>query len=562
MEDECKGGHNGCMDVSKVLKLECLGLQIPPAETIIEEYCTDGMIDVIASNYLETEGVALDMTLSQGGETTFTRSTTVALTNEKGWDLSTMDETMKGATEETEVIVKDPEISESLEVSGGIEMSAPSGAGLGIEFGYGESFSSSCMNQNTETCEDRDWTPGSTGLSESEKQALLEENPDQAEELQKQWAAKENMCKCVETTSTTSETFEEIHSTTAGQMGMQTDSRETGFEESTTQYHAEDLSFTCPEYSECMLSMWSVTSTCSIPYWGTCTIVFNEQDSNGNNIRKDIEIQRHEKNKFVTYKTAKKHRTYIRNSGKTTDGSECGVWLTPAVDNSEGLHIASHLECPAREIIDDLPHCDCMLERFQDCRTPVHDEDVLTNGDMCQLGNRPTVRDYDSVNACLSSRPQWAAVGSCFNAHVYNVGGYNQEVYLRLYDAIQTPSPTPAPTSSPNCVGDCCWEDVNTDSGGARIPGVAWPAFTDSVEQCAQLCVNTPQCNGFHYYGPQDFAYRHCYLKKDVTSISVRTDGRYRYGGICGAAAPSPGNVRRLVANELESRLLDLQDRN
>merc|ERR1712045_900939 len=133
------------MDVQNVLKLECLGLQIPPADEIVEEYCTDGMIDVIASNYLETEGIALDMTLSKGGETTFTRSTTVAFTNEKGWDLSTMDETMQSTTEETEVVVKDPEVSDSFDVNVGVE-AQKAGTGFGVEVGYGESFSSSCMN--------------------------------------------------------------------------------------------------------------------------------------------------------------------------------------------------------------------------------------------------------------------------------------------------------------------------------------------------------------------------------------------------------------------------------
>lgn len=569
MESECKGGHNGCMDVDKVLKLECKGLQIPPADMIIEEYCTDGMIDVIASNYLETEGIALDMTLSQGGETTFTRSTTVAFTNEKGWDLSSMDETMHSTTEETTVEVKDPEVSDSFGFNVGLE-GEKAGVGFGVEFGYEESFSSSCMNQNTEWCEDRDWKPRST-LSDSQKEAILKENPDQAEELQKQWAKNENACKCVETTTTTSETSEETHSTTAGQMGLQTDARETGFEESTTHYHAEDLSFTCPEYSECMLSMWSVTATCAIPYWGTCTIIFDEKDSNGNNIRKDIEIQAHEKNKFVTHKTARKHKTYIRNSGKTTDGSECGVKITPAVDNSQDLHISSHLACPAREMLDDLPHCDCMLERFQDCSTPVHQDDVLKNGDLCQLGNRvgPSYSGYDTEKACLSSRNQWVEVGSCFNAHIYVVGGYNQEVYNRLYEAIHplTPNPTPAPvpnpTPAPNCVGPCCWEEFNSDSGGQRIPGVAWPAHTNTVEQCAQLCIDTPLCNGFHYYGPQDFAYRDCYLKQAVTAVTPVYDNRNRHGGFCGnAQAPAPGDVRRLLAHELESRLLELQSDN
>merc|ERR1719150_256568 len=230
MESECKGGHNGCMDVKNVLKLECLGLQIPPAEEIIDEYCTDGMIDVIASNYLETEGIALDMTLSKGGETTFTRSTTVAFTNEKGWDLATMDETMQSTTEETVVEVRDPEVSDSFGVNVGVE-AEKAGTGFGIDFGYEESFSSSCMNQNTEWCEDRDWKPRSTP-SDSEKAAILAENPDQAEELEKQWFNNENVCKCVETSSTTSETSEETHSTTAGKMGLQTDARETGFEES------------------------------------------------------------------------------------------------------------------------------------------------------------------------------------------------------------------------------------------------------------------------------------------------------------------------------------------
>jgi len=171
-------------------------------------------------------------------------------------------------------------------------------------------------------------------------------------------------------------------------------------------------------------------------------------DSNGHNIRKDAEIQPHEDNKFLAIKSAKSSHTYVRSELKMTDGQECGVLITPAVDNSQNLEIPSLAKCPAAAVIDKLPHCDCMLDRFKDCATEVHPGDILQIGDMCQLGNRPEVWGYQDDSACLSSQPTWIRIGSCFSAHVYYVAGYNDWVYRNLLEGIQGPLPDPVITVS------------------------------------------------------------------------------------------------------------------
>ena len=66
-----------------------------------------------------------------------------------------------------------------------------------------------------------------------------------------------------------------------------------------------------------------------------------------------------------------------------------------------------------------------------------------------------------------------------------------------------------------------------------------WPYKNiPSVFECAKLCHENQNCDGFHYYGYSDSheskAAGHCYLKSDVTKVSTNlTDQRDRYGGIC-----------------------------
>lgn len=410
MQSECKDGKNGCIDVRNVKRFECLNLEVP---TDFGRYCTDGMIDVLRFSEQSTDGGSLEMTLETGGESTFTRTTQTAFTNEKGWNLEEMDETMTETTTSTEVLVKDPEVSSSASV--GVEA-----FDVGVEASM--SSSTSCMNKNTELCKFTNYSLAPTS------------DP--------------NMCKCTETTTTTSETFSETHASTKGEMEAQSDTQENGFEVSETTYYAESSTWTCPEFSDCVYAQYTVTTTCSIPYWGKCTIVFDEKDSNGHNIRKDVNIPKHEDNKFLAIKSAKSSKTYLRMSGKLTDGKECGIQLTPAVDNRDGVKIRDFGTCPASPDIKKLPHCDCMLGRFKDCVTALHPADILTVGDMCQLGNRPTVWGYHDDSACLSSQPAWVQIGSCSNAHVYYVGGYYDRTYRTLLEGIQGPLPPPVITIS------------------------------------------------------------------------------------------------------------------
>lgn len=406
MEDECKDGRNGCMDVSSVLRFECLDLQVPSMDSILQNYCSDGMIDVLHFSEQSTDGIPIEMSLTTSTENSFTRTSETAFTNENGWNLEEMDETMKETSKSTEVLVKDPEVSSS--TGGGFEV-----AGIGASFEKSDSHS--CMNENTEICRFTNYSLAPTN------------DP--------------NMCKCTETTTTTTETERNTHATTKGEMETQSDTLSNGFVTEVNTYFAETATWTCPEYSECMYAQYTVTTTCSIPYWGKCTIVFDEKDSNGNNISKDLDIDMNDDNKFLLIKSAKKSKTYLRNSGKLTDGKECGIQLTPAVDNSMTAEIREWLACPKSTDIKYLPHCDCMLGRFKDCSTSLHPDDILSVGDMCQLGNRPFVNGYSDDAACLSSQTTWIQVSSCSNAHVYYVGGYHDATYRRLVEGIRGPLP-------------------------------------------------------------------------------------------------------------------------
>lgn len=410
MQSECKNGNNGCIDVNNVKRFECLNLQVPRN---FDQYCSDGMIDVLRFSEQSTDAIPIQMSLTTSSEITYTRKTQTAFTNEKGWNLEEMDETMTSTTTSTEVLVKDPQVSSSS--SGGVKFFE-----IGVE--ASSSSSTSCMNANTETCKNNNYSLSS--------------------------GSDPNMCKCVETTTTTSETFSETHATTKGEMEAQSDTQENAFEVAETSYHAETATWTCPEYTDCFYAQYTVTTTCSIPYWGTCTIVFDEKDSNGHNIRKDIEIKQHEDNKFLAIKSAQSSSTYVRSTLKSTDGRDCGVQITPAVDNTDTLELKQYAKCPEAADIEHLPHCDCMLSRFKDCVTKTHSDDILNIGDRCQLGNRPEEWGYHDDRACLSSQPSWIRIGNCFGGHVYYVGGYNDYVYRHLLEGIRGPLPDPVITVS------------------------------------------------------------------------------------------------------------------
>merc|ERR1719166_518808 len=185
MKSECTNGNNGCIDVHNVKRFECLNLEVP---SNFDQYCSDGMIDVLRFSEQSTDAIPIEMSLTTSSEQTFTRKTQTAFTNENGWNLEEMDETMTSTTTSTEVLVKDPEVSSSQ--SGGVSFFE-----IGVE--ASSSSSSSCMNKNTETCKNFNYSLAPT--------------------------ADPNMCKCVETTTTTSETFSETHSTTKGEMEAQSD---------------------------------------------------------------------------------------------------------------------------------------------------------------------------------------------------------------------------------------------------------------------------------------------------------------------------------------------------
>ena len=78
---------------------------------------------------------------------------------------------------------------------------------------------------------------------------------------------------------------------------------------------------------------------------------------------------------------------------------------------------------------------------------------------------------------------------------------------------------------------DCFWETPNSKSDGNKI------SMTDqisSVDECARICKQTKDCNGFDYHFEGDVNEKECYLKQGVTKISG--DAEYegiKAGGIC-----------------------------
>lgn len=384
----------------QVKSFNCLNLEMPTSDEITSQHCSPGLIDVLAIQTQTTEGVPVSMSLTSSVTNSETRSTQTAFTQEHGWNLEQIDSSMISTTKSTQVTMKDPATSQ--------------GGNFGVEgFEIGFSSSTSCMNANTELC--------------AATHYLLPV-------VESWFGKKDDRCKCKETTTTTSETDQQTHTTNLGQMENQSQSRTDGFEVGKETYESVTRSYQCPEYSECVYSQYTATAICSIPYWGTCTTVFDEFNPAGENIRKTVEIARNDKNKYLITKSAKTSNIYVRSTGKATDGNSCGVQITPAVDNSNKLH-PSKLTCP--KDANSLPNCDCMLTRFKDCQTSTHSDNVLKQGDFCQLGNRPSLSGYDDVGACLQSEPTWRSVNNCFGADIYVVSGYNKTVYGELLKGIR-----------------------------------------------------------------------------------------------------------------------------
>lgn len=384
----------------QVKSFNCLELKMPTSDEILSQYCSPGLIDVLAIQKQSTEGVPVSMSLTSSVTKTEQRSTQTAFTQEHGWNLEQTDSSMISTTKSTQVLMKDPATST------GVNFGAD-----GMELGF--SSSTSCMNENTEICSATHY---------------------QLPRVESWFGKKDDRCKCKETTTTTSTTHQQTYSTKLGVMENQSQSLTNGFVVGTENYESVTRSYECPEYSECVYSQYTSTAICSIPYWGTCTTVFDEKTKTGENIRKTVEITRNDKNKYLITKSAETSNIYVRNTGKKTDGNSCGVQITPAVDNSGKLH-PSKLTCP--KDAKSLPNCDCMLARFKDCQTSTHTDNVLRQGDFCQLSNRPSVSGYDDVGACLQSEPNWRSVDNCFGADIYIVSGYNKTVYEELLKGIQ-----------------------------------------------------------------------------------------------------------------------------
>ena len=91
------------------------------------------------------------------------------------------------------------------------------------------------------------------------------------------------------------------------------------------------------------------------------------------------------------------------------------------------------------------------------------------------------------------------------------------------------------------CKGGCCWQGPSryiVNSGGKAEGISGWPEKHDSVEECAKRCEELPDCQAFHYYGPEDPSpdfngYKDCYLQKFGDIGPQLGDGRDRYAGVC-----------------------------
>lgn len=413
---------DGCCDsglLCTVKSFDCLELKMPSADEIIDEHCSPGMIDVLRTDTQNTvSGSPVEMSLTRSTSETMTRSTETAFTQEHGWNLEKMDSTMHETSSTTSVTTKDPETSQG----------ANFGIGGDKGFNIGGSRSTSCLNENTEKCTGKHW-----GLRSILGHIFGSHGDDEK-------------CKCKEVTKSNTDTFSQTRTTTVGEMESQSTGLTEGFEYSKETYEAETATWECPPYSDCVYMQYTMTTICAIPYWGTCTTTFEDQDPLGKNIQKHVDIKRDdEKNQFLVTKSSKSSATYVRVTGKQTDGETCGVQVTPVVDNSDGPKFREWMTCPDLEDVHYLPNCDCMLPRFKDCQTPTHSSNVLTQGDRCQLANRPSVPGYDYKGACLESQPTWEEVGNCFGVDVYFVSGYNTEVYNELLKGIRGSNAKPQP---------------------------------------------------------------------------------------------------------------------
>merc|ERR1719411_1679834 len=116
---------------------------------------------------------------------------------------------------------------------------------------------------------------------------------------------------------------------------------------------SKESTIECPPWNKCTYATYSVTSICAIPYWGTCKATRSDGKVETFTIERDDT-----KNLYYTKQTQPRTESYTGVTELTTDGSICGVMLTPAVD------IPGHRgyrTCPKPNEASTLPNCDCML---------------------------------------------------------------------------------------------------------------------------------------------------------------------------------------------------------
>lgn len=441
IKSECKNGHSGCVKLGKVERIECDDFHVPKIDDIVANYCSAGMMDTIESATQTAHAAPITFSLEKSKATRDTRETQTAWSSENEWNFEKFDEEITGWEDTTEVLVKDPETSDNIGL--GVEVKE-----VGLNFEHGTS--NSCTNQNTHTCKNSPYQITGFPMPNPRRDALI--------------AKDENACKCVETTKSRTDTFSSTTATTVGKLRNESKSGSNTFTRETETYTVTSASVECPEYSDCLFRQYTLTQFCAIPYWGTCKVIYeNKNPTDDKKFTKTVTIKRNDaKNQFQTLKSAKFSWTQFTVSGQVSSGDSCGVQLTPAVDNSNSVRHKTHLTCPPAKDISDLPHCDCMLPRFKNeghCKTSSHPSDVLKIGEACQLGNRPLLANYDANRACLDSRPLWAQIGNCFNAHVYFVGGFNDKIYRELWEGIRGKLPEP-PTPK--------WTYVKDVSGACR----------------------------------------------------------------------------------------------
>ncbi|KAK3238064.1 hypothetical protein CYMTET_51900, partial [Cymbomonas tetramitiformis] len=105
-------------------------------------------------------------------------------------------------------------------------------------------------------------------------------------------------------------------------------------------------------------------------------------------------------------------------------------------------------------------------------------------------------------------------------------------------------SPPPPPVSLEMITYDTCmWAtqpaSYSLSNSAAQLVAVGdeWPYTRDTVEECADLCLNQDACGFFKYYNVGDNAHRSCYLfeeSDDTVVYSSEDDNRQSVVAVCG----------------------------